>query len=438
MRIASLVCSSVGSISTKPSESSATIFTIVPESSLPPLSSPIIGSSLISNAFAESVDPVEEEIEQENTDDNQDDTANDDNSASSTELNDNVKDHNEEQGQQEDEDSSNIPASPDRKDQEDQNHAPKANAGADQEVNEGEEVTLSAKDSSDEDGDILTFSWRQLTSGKEEDISIELKDSKSSELRFTVPHIERHDNKDDTKVVLRFELTASDGEFEDEDSVEITVRDNERNDKSEKLEEAVATADGNEDNNINTEEENGDRNEPIRDNANPDPAEGEKIDSIDNASSGAPPLLSRRSSENNTQDTLLREPTTIIENDDKKQLNGTSETVNQGSNNNSNSETEARLSSLSLSCGPMPVKVMQGGEGFLTCDINNPTIYDFDLIITCSGLEEARIGCFVEGSHIRGTISVDRMSVKTFLITIASYHSPAPSIGSYEFMILAE
>lgn len=398
----------------------------------------------MSNAFAQSVDPVEEEeVGEENTDDNQDHIGSDDNAAPSTELNDNVKNHNEEQGQQEDEDSNNMRTSSNRQNKEGLNHAPKANAGADQEVNEGEEVTLSAKDSADEDGDSLTFSWRQLTSGKEEDISIELKDSKSSESIFTAPHIERHDNEVDAKVVLRFELTASDGEFEDEDIVEITVRDNERNDKSEKPQEAVATADGNEDNNINTKDEeenekNG--NEPKTDNnANPNPTEGEKIGNMDNASSSVSPSpsLSRGSSENDTQDILLREPPAIIENDDK-QLNGTSETVNQNTNDNSSAETGVRLSSLSLSCGPMPVKVIQGGEGFLTCDIKNPTIYDIDLTITCSGLEEARIGCLVEGSHIKGTISVDRMSSKTFPITIASYQSPPPSIGSYEFVILAE
>jgi hypothetical protein len=86
----------------------------------------------------------------------------------------------------------------------------------------------------------------------------------------------------------------------------------------------------------------------------------------------------------------------------------------------------------------MPVEVIQGSEGLLVCDIRNPTIYDIDFTITCPGLEEARIGYFVGDSHIKGTISVDRMSSKTFPIIITSYHSPAPSIGSYEFLIVAE
>jgi hypothetical protein len=410
-----------------------------------PLSSTIIGSRLISNAFAESVENLEEG---EGTSANQDNDGNGDNNEPSVEGNDNNngKNDNDDGKEQEDgggavgeedDDISKGQVPTDRQNQEVLNHAPKANAGANQEVNEGEEVTLSAKDSADEDGDSLTFSWRQLMSGNSgEDISIELKDSKSSEARFTAPLIEGHDNEVDTKVVLRFELTASDGEFEDKDSVEITIRDNERNDESEKLQEGAGTTDGNEDN-INNNEQNENRNEPMTDNANPDPAGGETIGNMDNASSSVPPpSLSSGNPQNNTQNILPKEPT-IIENDDK-QLNGTSEIVNQDTDNNSSTETGATLSSLSLTCGPMPVKVIQGGEGMLTCDIRNPTIYDFDLIITCSGLEDARIGCFVEGSHIKSTISLDRMSDKTFPITIASYQSPLPSIGSYEFMILAE
>ena len=44
-----------------------------------------------------------------------------------------------------------------------QNHAPRANAGGDQQVDQGTEVTLDGSSSSDRDGDILTYQWHMVS-----------------------------------------------------------------------------------------------------------------------------------------------------------------------------------------------------------------------------------------------------------------------------------
>ena len=91
------------------------------------------------------------------------------------------------------------------------NHAPTADAGEDQRVNERTTATLDGSESSDPDGDSLTYLWDQLSGP-----TVTLSDSAVVRPTFTVPGVPR-----DT--ALAFRLTVSDGLLSDADTVTVTV-----------------------------------------------------------------------------------------------------------------------------------------------------------------------------------------------------------------------
>lgn len=82
------------------------------------------------------------------------------------------------------------------------NACPIANAGDNQEVNEGSVVTLDGTGSRDPNGDRLTYSWRQVDST---DFRVSLENPNTARPTFVVPNIR------DIPVTLMFELTVSDG-----------------------------------------------------------------------------------------------------------------------------------------------------------------------------------------------------------------------------------
>ena len=90
------------------------------------------------------------------------------------------------------------------------NRAPTARAGADRTVDEGERVTLDGGDSTDPDGDPLTYAWTQVSGP-----SVRLSGAATARPSFTAP---------DGPATLTFELTVDDGEFESApDQVTVTV-----------------------------------------------------------------------------------------------------------------------------------------------------------------------------------------------------------------------
>jgi hypothetical protein len=94
------------------------------------------------------------------------------------------------------------------------NSAPTADAGNDQIVSEGDNVTLNGTSSSDPDGDTLTYSWNQ-TAGP----VVVLSNSSTANPAFTAPDV------DSGGATLTFELTVDDGNGgNDTDTVDILVQ----------------------------------------------------------------------------------------------------------------------------------------------------------------------------------------------------------------------
>jgi len=93
------------------------------------------------------------------------------------------------------------------------NREPTADAGGDQSVNEGDDVSLDAGGSSDPDGNSLIYRWTQ-TAGP----PVHLRDELTPTPGFFAPGV-------DQDIPLTFELIVSDGELESAaDSVTVTVR----------------------------------------------------------------------------------------------------------------------------------------------------------------------------------------------------------------------
>ncbi len=93
------------------------------------------------------------------------------------------------------------------------NNSPISNAGPDQNVQEGNEVTLDGSNSSDPDGNTITYLWEQI-----EGISVTLSDTTSSQPSFTVPEVGPDGES------LKFRLTVTDtGGLKNTDEIIINI-----------------------------------------------------------------------------------------------------------------------------------------------------------------------------------------------------------------------
>jgi subtilase family serine protease/flagellar hook assembly protein FlgD/fibronectin type 3 domain-containing protein len=89
------------------------------------------------------------------------------------------------------------------------NHAPVAEAGPDQRVGTGVQVTLDGSASYDQDGDPVTYAWRQVAG-----VPVDLAGQTAAIASFIAPN---------SRGVLTFELTASDGVAASVDLVNVSV-----------------------------------------------------------------------------------------------------------------------------------------------------------------------------------------------------------------------
>ena len=93
--------------------------------------------------------------------------------------------------------------------------APTANAGADQTVNEGDDVTLYGTGSADPNGDAITYAWSQ---NEDNAFEVDLSSSTSVSPTFDAPQV-------DSDQTLTFSLTVNDGaEDSTPDTVDITIQ----------------------------------------------------------------------------------------------------------------------------------------------------------------------------------------------------------------------
>lgn len=94
-----------------------------------------------------------------------------------------------------------------------QNLPPTADAGADQTVAPGDTVILNGEQSSDPEGANLSYQWTRISG----DIPINLSSEQAALAQFVAP------DPGDAAVTVEFELTVSDGQSQDSDTVAITL-----------------------------------------------------------------------------------------------------------------------------------------------------------------------------------------------------------------------
>jgi hypothetical protein len=92
------------------------------------------------------------------------------------------------------------------------NHPPTANAGEDLTYNENSQVTLNATQSSDPDGDPLTYAWSQISGP-----AVVLDDVNSPTPKFIAPSVAPGG------IALAFQVTVSDGALGGTDTVRVSV-----------------------------------------------------------------------------------------------------------------------------------------------------------------------------------------------------------------------
>ncbi len=94
-----------------------------------------------------------------------------------------------------------------------QNLSPTADAGEDQTVAPGETVVLNGEGSADPEGASLSYQWTRISG----DIQVNLSAPDQARTQFVAP------DPGDTAVTVEFELTVSDGQSQDSDTVAITL-----------------------------------------------------------------------------------------------------------------------------------------------------------------------------------------------------------------------
>lgn len=101
----------------------------------------------------------------------------------------------------------------------------------------------------------------------------------------------------------------------------------------------------------------------------------------------------------------------------------------------SSSNASAAEGNLTLTCPPIGVTMVPGEQATLTCTLESKGDKPENLIIDCSGLQNSRIECYIDGQYLTKRTLINPMSHIDFSIVLVSQSMPPTAAGTYSFDI---
>lgn len=101
----------------------------------------------------------------------------------------------------------------------------------------------------------------------------------------------------------------------------------------------------------------------------------------------------------------------------------------------SSSNASAVEDNLTLTCPPIGVTMVPGEQATLTCIVESKGDKPENLIIDCSGLQNSRIECYIDGQYLTKRTLINPMSHIDFSIVLISQSTPPTAAGTYSFDI---
>jgi hypothetical protein len=101
----------------------------------------------------------------------------------------------------------------------------------------------------------------------------------------------------------------------------------------------------------------------------------------------------------------------------------------------SSSNASAAEGNLTLTCPPVGVTMVPGEQATLTCTLESKGDKPENLIIDCSGLQNSRIECYIDGQYLTKRTLINPMSHIDFSIVLISQSMPPTAAGLYSFDI---
>jgi len=101
----------------------------------------------------------------------------------------------------------------------------------------------------------------------------------------------------------------------------------------------------------------------------------------------------------------------------------------------SSSNASAAEDNLTLTCPPHGITMVPGTQGTLTCTLESKGDKPENLIIDCSGLQNSKIECYIDGQYLMKRTLINPMSHIDFSIVLVSQSVPPTSAGTYSFDI---
>jgi hypothetical protein len=101
----------------------------------------------------------------------------------------------------------------------------------------------------------------------------------------------------------------------------------------------------------------------------------------------------------------------------------------------SSSNASAAKDNLTLTCPPDGITMVPGTQATLTCTLESKGDKPENLIIDCSGLQNSRIECYIDGQYLTKRTLINPMSHIDFSIVLVSQSVPPTAAGTYSFDI---